>query len=334
MPPFLLQSEFSDVGRFLGSNIAIAKAGFFGPSNVLPPGVWTLRTGYPLANVRTLTGNATRMVVLDGAGGVAYSDNHGATWHLGSGLSSIDGQAIATNGINLWIVSSSTGNIYTSTDGATWTHAVDIGPLQGQPSIVYGNGLFVLGAQSSSQVVNVYTSTNGTAWTGHGTSTPSEMFVQVFDGTNFVASAIGASAEVVFNANPVSSAWTVTSTPQFVPNNNVIVIGYNGGVYVGTDQEFPSVVQQSPSPTWSGTNLTQPLSDDVQGVTYGQGVWCLVGDVTGTAFPQAATSPDLINFTLEDLDMGAAGHEGLVGVLPAGGALVAWTSNNLLSTRN
>lgn len=321
------------MGRFIGppASIGIVSGGIFG---VQPQssGTWVLRTAYPLAAVKTLAGNSTRVVVLDGLGHVAYSDDKGATWTTGTGLSSIDGAAIATNGTNLWVASSSGGDIYTSPTGATWTFAVTL-PLQGAPSIVFGGGLWVLTAQSSAQVVDVYTSSNGTSWTGQGTATPNQMAVQLYDGTDFVSSAqtAGGGPSIAFSTN--AAAWSNISTPQFLPNNNVIVIAFHAGNYVATDQDFPSVVQKSPTAMWAGTNITQPLTNDVQGVAFGDGVWCLVGDVSGGTIPQAATSTDLVHWTLEDLKMGAAGFGALAGVQPAAGTLFAWTNNNLLSSR-
>lgn len=324
------------MGHFLGppQKVTLVSSGIFGVPLSTPAGLWIKRTSFPLTNVQAVAGNATRMVVLDGAGAVAYSDDHGATWAMGSGLSLIDGQAVATNGSNLWLVSSSTGNIYASPDGATWTHTVDIGPLQGTPSIIFGSGLFMLCVQSSAQVVDCYTSSDGTTWTGQPTTIPNQLSVQLFDGVNFVASGQTAGGQPLIGASPIGAVWATTTVPQFNPRNNLINMAFHAGVYVATDQNFPSVIQSSLSPAWVGTNLTQPLTDSVIGVAFGEGVWCLAGSVTGGTIAQGATSTDLNTWSIEDLKLGVGSFQNVAGLVAAGGTLVAFTFNGILSTRS
>lgn len=329
------------MGQFLGPapypRGGLSDKGFFGalPVPVPPPsGTWILRPAFPLAHVQAIAGTSTRMVVLDGGGNIAYSDDHGATWAMGSGFTSTDdGLTLTVTHTGFWLAVCSNGAVLSSPDGATWTPISTLPQIFGNPNIVWGNGLFVVGVQSSSQVVDVYTSPDGITWTGQPTTTPNQLTPFLYDGTDFVAAAKDAGGtNNVVAASPTGNAWSTTLVPQFNPRS-IVSMAFHNGIYVATNGDFPSVIQQSPSSAWVGTDVVQPLDDNVAGVSFANGLWCLVGDRVSGTFPEAATSTDLTTWALEDLQFGPGNYESVKGVTYAGGTLVSWTTNGNLSTR-
>jgi hypothetical protein len=194
--------------------------------------------------------------------------------------------------------------------------------------MVYGAGFFVVTTASSAENVDCYNSADGATWAGQGTGTPDILALNLFDGVRFVGSATF-TPNIAFSGN-AGATWTQTPAPQF---DGINAMAFQGGVYVATDGGSPSVIQKSFSPNWSGTDIIQPLTDDAAAVAFGEGVWCLVGDVLGGTTPQAAISTDLTSWSLEDLGLGAAEFEDMRGVAAAGGVLVAWTFSGKVTTR-
>lgn len=327
------------MGNFLPAGIrSVAKSGFFGPAPVAaapPTSTWTIQPAFPLTVVSDLGGTSARIVALDGNGAVAYSDDKGVTWHSGSGFTGVNaGFAFAPNTTgSLWVAVCQNGVTFTSADGATWTQSGTIAPIFGNPRVAFGNGLFMVVTNSSAQNVDVFTSPDGITWTNGPTTTPDRFASLLFDGSDFVGGAhsAGGTAQIVFATN--RTPWTATTAPAY-GTRDISRLAFAGGVYVASDVQFPSVVQQSPSRVWAGTNVVQPLDDNVAGIAFGVGVWCLVGQAVASAFPQAATSPDLTTWTLEDMDLGAAEFENVQGVAFAGGTLIGWTFDGKVTTRN
>jgi hypothetical protein len=323
------------MGGFFGKQANVPSSGFFGgASGGGFSGIWILRTlPASITNVQAVAGSATRIVILDGAGRTAWSDNQGATWTLGTGFSATnDGQTLCFNGSNLWVACCSNGVTLTSLDGKTWSVSGTIAPVFGTPTVTFGGGLFMIVTNSSAQNVDVYTSPDGVTWTGHGTTTPNRFSSLIYDGTDFVGGAhsAGGNAEISFSTN--GAAWTSTVVAAF-GIQDINRLAFQAGVYVATQNSSAAVIQQSPSATWVGTPVVQPLDADLSGVAFGQSVWCLTGDRTAGTFPQAATSTDLATWSLEDLKFGTIDYTNDNGVVAAGGTLVAWTISGKLSTR-
>ncbi len=235
------------------------------------------------------------------------------------------------NGLYVAVAGSGTYRVMTSPDGVTWTpRAV---PLSDWRAVTYGNGLFV--AVASSQTVRIMTSPDGITWTPQTPSMNWEWSGICYGAGKFVAVAYDG---IAYSANGID--WTIATTDIdglvsvcFFDGKFFAISGQYGDVHRSADGEdwetvgdtlnFAScicggngvllmtsyyynwpmgAISTDEGETW---NTIMGLTVyNARSCTYGDGLFVVVGNHDES--PWVATSPDAINWTVEEA---AAGNE-------------------------
>jgi hypothetical protein len=242
---------------------------------------WNLSAN-PIGAIIGMGSSSTRVVAFDSAGNSSYSDNGGTTWTQGNGV----GGALA----GLVSVSFGAGKFLalidqadqvlaaTSADGITWTVGAFVFSAGGPEfAVAFGNSTFVAIESASGGATNAWTSADGVTWTPVATAnTPPNGFAPtalIFDGDNFMAGyVVTPGVEDGFAVSADGLTWALTPAPGFLPP--LTCLASDGTtLYVASDFNGPPDVQSSPTSTWSGTNITQPLSGgtgaEVVGAAFG-----------------------------------------------------------------
>ena len=197
----------------------------------------------------------------------------------------------------LFVTVGQAGIILTSPDGTTWTQRTSPpGPFGARAhlfDVTYGNGLFVTVGDSGT----IFTSSDGTTWAKRNSGTSNDLYGVTYGNGLFVT--VGEYG--TFLTSPDGTTWTKSpsdaSATAAGPPGPAHRISYGNGLFVtyGTKGK----IHTSPDgTTW--TNRTcyygiavpyaengTPLDEDLNGLTYGNGLFVAVGD-NGTIL----TSPD------------------------------------------
>lgn len=192
------------MGRFVPADPtapAVGGKGFFGPSTpVIPPQVWTARTGVPFGPIlNAAAGNGTAVVGSNGT--PHWSKNVGATWTASNTFNVVatspsDG-GFFQNGS--WIIAGGNSthvNVARSTDGGkNFALTTLVAAANPGISLLGGNGSrLILGLSAALAGGNYFTSDDdGATWTQRNTTTfaswgnSSTQNTIIWDGTQFVA---------------------------------------------------------------------------------------------------------------------------------------------------
>lgn len=170
--------------------------------------------------------------------------------------------------------------VLTSVDGITWT-AKTIGQVVfGLTGVAYGNGRFVAVA-SGFYDSGIFISSDGVDWT----SSPGWLTALTYGDGIFV----GMGPNNTVQTSPDGMNWTAgTSALSF----SIHAITYGNGTFVGVDGM--NILTSPDGVTWTQgtTGLTDYFLSDLQGATYGNGIFVAVGQ-----YGAILTSPDAKTWT-------------------------------------
>lgn len=283
----ILTSEFVYSLRFC-NNVFIACSDTFNTAATTTDGSsWTITAGGTnLPDDGTASFGAGRYVIAGGSGGGISTSTNGTTWARATAnpLPNYALFKVHYGGGFYFVADFSTGRLYYSSNGLDWSLVVpgggDIAAATGRTS----NGTYIAVGVTGT----VRTSTTLTSWTSRTSGTTSQLNSVATDGNNIVV--VVGSGGVVIRSDDNGTTWsTMTSgTTVFLANiqylnGNFVACGGQGGS-TGT------VISSTDGITW--TTRVSGFADDFNAVTYGNGLYMVVGD-GGTI----RTSPDLVTWT-------------------------------------
>ena len=229
------------------------------------------------------------------SGGTIHVSTDGYTW-TNTGVS---GAALAY-GNNVYVAAITNG-FSRSEDTVTWTEVYS--PISCQ-YVTYGNNVFVGLGEGS-----IVTSSDGNTWTlgnlpsgAWGTLTYGKGLFYVYDYY---------SSSVVTSINGVD--WT-TQTGSNLPVSDNPIFAYGNNAFVSVNRYSGTAKYSTDGYTWN--NIT--LSASVLGVTFGNGIFVLVGGVNFYTSVNGSTW----------IDRGALGNNGINGVAYINGVFSATGYNN------
>jgi hypothetical protein len=186
----------------------------------------------------------------------------------------------------LFVAVGDNGTILTSPDGTTWAKRTSPpGPFGARVhlyDVTYGNGLFVTVGGDNGTIL---TSPDGTTWAKRDSGTSNDLYGVTYGNGLFVT--VGEYG--TFLTSPDGTTWTKSSSDASAtaagPPGPAHRIYYGNGLFVTVGGDNGTILTSPDGTTW--TQRTSGTSNDLYGLTYGNGLFVAVGD-NGTIL----TSPD------------------------------------------
>ena len=236
-----------------------------------PLNTWTLRSPLPTPNpLRDIAYGNGLWVAVGDAGTVITSSDDGQTWARQiSGITNNDDRIRGlTYAAGKFVAVTSYGESGISTNGTNWSFQT-MGILNGAPeAITYGNGLFVAGGVS---VTNLAVSTNGTTWLPLASGVTGTIYDITYAQGLFVAVGTGPGLSGGFVLSSANGTNWTTRVTGFSGGLNGITFG--NGKFVGVGYSGTAI-------STDGTNWAQIYNASIPArysVAYGNGQFVAVG---------------------------------------------------------
>lgn len=225
----------------------------------------------------------------------AYSSPDGQTWTARTLPATANWSSIAygvVNNIGYWVAVARNASAFAySTNGTTWTasNTVDSGEPWDWCDVAFGNGRFVVVAESDSSSTRRAVSTDGgITWTAGNIATGAVAIA--YGGTRFVI------VEGNFSNAAASSTDGVTWTTATLPANADSTesdwrdIAFGNNRFVAIADNSGQVAYSLNGTTWAAAQL--PSSQDWRHISYGNGLFLAIAENNAMA-----SSPDGITWT-------------------------------------
>ena len=257
-------------------------------SNLTPWSIATTGIGTDLHTI--MYGNG--LYVAAGFDGTVITSTDAVTWSTQNpiaGLPFISSSIFANNVYILGTPGAPSGTLYTSSNGTTWT-ARSTG-LNSTRALTYipETGLFIVGGSANGNNT-IATSTDAISWTPINKGNNTEVVSLVYGNGTYVYS--GPSGNVGYSYDLVT--WTHGTTATGATQMNKLVYGKN--MFLGITSTLNSYFTSKDGISWTrrfvSTSELDSEDSTWQNVTYGEGVFVLVG------IGEIATSKDGIKWQI------------------------------------
>lgn len=198
------------------------------------------------------------------------------------------------NGPGQFIAVGNAGATLTSPDGVTWTPRLSGNTLHLE-HVFYGNDLYI----AVGLVGDIRISSDGIHWEEKSSTNKSQLLGGTFGNDTFVV--IGGDGAILTSVD--GSQWIDRSLISNTILRDVIFETVNGeGLFVAIGQ-FDSIYTSSDGVDWTKRTGTGIIQDDWYGITYGNGLFVVVGirSLSNKITSQVLTSSDGISWTLHKL---------------------------------
>jgi hypothetical protein len=228
---------------------------------------WTSRTSGVTSALRGVSsGNGTILAV--GSGGTAITSPDGITWSTRDPRTSafLSGAAFG-NGV--FVAVGGSGTVRFSADGVNWDFGLQV-PTSFFQSVTFADGRFIAVGASG----RIITSTNGQSWTLVTSGTTTYLTGITYAANKFIATGFGGTTLI---SDTGTSGWTFRTSGTFEwlkfvtssPSGHAVAVGAAG-----------TIVTSSDGVTWSPAS--SGLTDDIDAVAYGAGLFVAVGSPSGS----------------------------------------------------
>ena len=214
---------------------------------------------------------------------VATHAQCGVTWTNATEIPSGNFLRSVAYGGGKFVAVGDKGTVMWSTDGVYWT-LVNVGSAANLWGVTYGGGRFVIVGDGI-----IFNSTDGVQWN----PIPATPYGNLRD----VAYGDGKYVAVGLNASIITSSDATTWAQPYWSGPDLHGIHYDGGKFVAVGIWGVTAISTDGGDTFTVYPAT--VSTTLWGITYGEGLWVMVGE-NGDAF----TSPDGMVWSLVDTHTG------------------------------
>jgi hypothetical protein len=270
---------------------AIASGGTQAARAVGTRTTWTSATLPTSANWIACCFNGATGIAIATSGAAAYSSNQGSTWTaatLPAGPS--NWVALASDGTNTVAIASDSTTYATTTNGITWTSRTLNTTKTGWIGITVSGSTFTVFTATGDKLTGtfdaLFPATNITATSPLALAYGNGIFMHPPNGPT--------------TGNSSSDGITWTPTGAF-PLTSYLSIAYGGGYWVAIDGSGNSAYSSNNGTSWtSGGDMTGggTISSLVPvAITYGNGLFVVVGNISDGASMYVLTSPTGVTWT-------------------------------------
>lgn len=233
---------------------------------------WTQSASGVSTNLHGVSWGANRFVVV-GDGGTILTSSNALIWTQRSSPGTedlnavrwLDGRFLAVGGF---------GTILDSTNGLAWTSR-NSGTTYGLKSLAHGNGVFCVGAKSSSNTGLISSSSDGITWSNQLGGGFHTLYDMAFGHGRFVALSVRSLTQL-------STDGTVWNRGQAGNNASYLFgITFAQGLFVAVGGPYSSgsqkIVTSTDGINWQQRSINTGYSPSLQSVVYGNGSFVTVG---------------------------------------------------------